>query len=113
MPGMIKLSSISSLALAAALLTPGIAHASELSPEQMAWYRAQMGLASMSAAPPSATNSVGVALLEWRRLPQEQTASFDRLSRFLMAHKGWPDAEKMRARDHKALRPEEQTSEPQ
>src|SRR3546814_15116749 len=80
MPGMIKLSSISSLALAAALLTPGIAHASELTPEQMAWYRAQMGLASMSAAPPSATNSVGDALIEWRRLTQDQTASFDRLS---------------------------------
>src|SRR3546814_8569726 len=103
MPGMIKLSSISSLALAAALLTPGIAHASELTPEQMAWYRAQMGLASMSAAPPSATNSVGDALIEWRRLTQDQTASFDRLSRFLLANKGWTDAEKMRARAANAI----------
>jgi len=103
MPGMIKLPRISRLALAAALLFPGIAHTSELTPEQMAWYRAQMGLASMSAAPPSATNSVGDALIEWRRLTQDQTASFDRLSRFLMANKGWPDAEKMRARAEKAI----------
>src|SRR3546814_9249369 len=47
MAGMISLPSISRLALAAALLVPTIAHASELTPEQMAWYRAQMGLASV------------------------------------------------------------------
>src|SRR3546814_17925182 len=75
MPGMIKLSSISSLALPAALLTPGIAHASELTPDQMAWYRAQMGLPSLSAAPPSATTSGGDALLDWRRLTTDQNAS--------------------------------------
>src|SRR3546814_19091225 len=62
-----------------------------------------MGLASRAPAPPSATNSVGDALIEWRRLTQDQTASFDRLSRFLMANKGWPDAEKMRARAEKAI----------
>ncbi|WP_245836432.1 lytic transglycosylase domain-containing protein [Sphingopyxis indica] len=100
---MIRLSPISRLALAAALLIPGMASASELTPEQMAWYRAQMGLASVSTAPPSATNSVGDALIEWRRLTQDQNASFDRLSRFLMANKGWPDAEKMRIRAEKAI----------
>src|SRR3546814_4331135 len=79
-------------------------------------------LASMAAAPPSASNSVGDALIEWRRLTQDQTASFDRLSRFLMANKGWPDADKMRTRAEKAiaidsfdpartLRSEEHTSE--
>ncbi|WOF44703.1 transglycosylase SLT domain-containing protein [Sphingopyxis indica] len=103
MPRMIRLSPISRLALAAALLIPGMASASELTPEQMAWYRAQMGLASVSTAPPSATNSVGDALIEWRRLTQDQNASFDRLSRFLMANKGWPDAEKMRVRAEKAI----------
>ena len=103
MPGMIRLSSISRLALAAALLMPGIASASELTPEQMAWYRAQMGLATASATPPTATNTVGDALIEWRRLTQDDNASFDRLSRFLMANKGWPDAEKMRVRAEKAI----------
>ena len=103
MPRMIRLPPISRLALAVALLIPGMASASELTPEQMAWYRAQMGLASVSTAPPSATNSVGDALIEWRRLTQDQNASFDRLSRFLMANKGWPDAEKMRVRAEKAI----------
>lgn len=102
MAGMISLSRISRLALAAALLIPTTAHASELTPEQMAWYRAQMGLAAQSGAPPS-TNSVGDAVLEWRRLTANTGASFDQLSRFLMANKGWPDSEKMRTRAEKAI----------
>jgi soluble lytic murein transglycosylase len=102
MAGMISLSRISRLALAAALLIPTAAHASELTPEQMAWYRAQMGLAAQSGAPPS-TNSVGDAVLEWRRLTANTGASFDQLSRFLMANKGWPDSEKMRTRAEKAI----------
>ncbi|HWW59266.1 MAG TPA: transglycosylase SLT domain-containing protein [Sphingopyxis sp.] len=102
MAGMISLSRISRLALAAALLIPTAAHASELTPEQMAWYRAQMGLASASGSPP-ATSSVGDAVMEWRRLTANTGASFDQLSRFLMANKGWPDADKMRVRAEKAI----------
>ncbi len=103
MAGMFSLPPISRLALAAALLVPSVATASELTPDQMAWYRAQMGLASVSTSPPSATNTVGDAVLEWRRLTQDQTASFDRLSRFLMANRDWPDADKMRVRAEKAI----------
>ncbi|OHD05079.1 MAG: lytic transglycosylase [Sphingopyxis sp. RIFCSPHIGHO2_12_FULL_65_19] len=99
---MTSLTRISRFALAAALLIPTAAHASELTPEQMAWYRAQMGLASQSGAPPS-TNSVGDAVLEWRRLTANSGASFDQLSRFLMANKGWPDSDKMRTRAEKAI----------
>jgi len=102
MAGMISLSRISRLALAAALLIPTTAHASELTPEQMAWYRAQMGLAAQSGAPPS-TNSVGDAVLEWRRLTANTGASFDQLSRFLMANKGWPDNDAMRKRAEKSI----------
>lgn len=47
---MITLPRISRLALAVALLIPTAATASELTPEQMAWYRAQMGLAVQSWA---------------------------------------------------------------
>src|SRR3546814_2240488 len=68
----------------------------------MAWYRAQMGLASVSGPPPS-PNSVGDAVMEWRRLTANSGASFDQLSRFLMANRGWPDAEKLRARAEKAI----------
>ena len=102
MPRMISLPHISRLALALALIVPATAHASELTPEQMAWYRAQMGLAAQSATPPS-TNSVGDAVLEWRRLTASNIASFDQLSRFLMANRDWPDAEKLRVRAEKAI----------
>lgn len=102
MPRMISLPRISRLALALALIVPATAHASELTPEQMAWYRAQMGLAAQSATPPS-TNSVGDAVLEWRRLTASNIASFDQLSRFLMANRDWPDAEKLRVRAEKAI----------
>jgi soluble lytic murein transglycosylase len=100
---MISLPSVSRLALAAALFFPTIAHASELTPEQMAWYRAQMGLATASASPPTNTNSVGDAVMEWRRLTANTGASFDQLSRFLLANRGWPDADKMRVRAEKAI----------
>ncbi|HEV2599363.1 lytic transglycosylase domain-containing protein [Sphingopyxis sp.] len=102
MAAMISLPHISRLALAAALLIPTATHASELTPEQMAWYRAQMGLASASGSPP-ATSSVGDAVMEWRRLTANTGASFDQLSRFLMANKGWPDADKMRTRAEKSI----------
>jgi soluble lytic murein transglycosylase len=102
MHGMNTLPRISRLALAMALLIPTAATASELTPEQMAWYRAQMGLAS-TAGPPPATNSVGDAVMEWRRLTANTGASFDQLSRFLMTNKGWPDADKMRTRAEKAI----------
>lgn len=102
MPCMISLPRISRLALALALVVPATAHASELTPEQMAWYRAQMGLAAQSATPPS-TSSVGDAVLEWRRLTANNIASFDQLSRFLMANRDWPDAEKLRVRAEKAI----------
>lgn len=100
---MISLHSISRLALAATLLVPAIAHAQEMSPEQSAWYRAQMGLSSMNAAPPTLSHSVGEALLEWRRLTQNSNASFDQISRFLIANPGWPEADKMRNRAEKAI----------
>jgi soluble lytic murein transglycosylase len=99
---MFSLTGISRLALAAVLLTPAVAQASELTPEQMAWYRAQMGLASVSGPPPS-PNSVGDAVMEWRRLTTNTSASFDQLSRFLMANRGWPDGEKLRVRAEKAI----------
>lgn len=102
MAAMTSLTRISRLALAAALLIPTAAHASELTPEQMAWYRAQMGLAATSGPPPS-TNSVGDAVMEWRRLTANTGASFDQLSRFLMANKGWPDSDKMRTRAEKSI----------
>jgi soluble lytic murein transglycosylase len=103
MASMITLSRISHIALAATLLLPVAATAQEMSSEQTAWYRAQMGLSSFSAAAPVASSSVGDALLEWRRLTQNSSASFDQLSRFLLSNRDWPEAEKMRNRAEKAI----------
>src|SRR5690606_1224990 len=41
--------------------------------------------------------------MEWRRLTANTGASFDQLSRFLMANRGWPDAQKLRTRAEKAI----------
>lgn len=103
MAAMISLSRISHIALAATLLLPASLSAQEMTPDQMAWYRAQMGLSSMNAVPPSTPNNVGDALLEWRRLTQNSSASFDQLSYFLMNNRDWPEADKMRARAERAI----------
>lgn len=103
MAAMITLPRISHIALAAALLLPTAVSAQEMSPEQAAWYRAQMGLSAMSAAPPTASSSVGEALLEWRRLTQNSSASFEQLSRFLISNPDWPEATAMRNRAEKAI----------
>src|SRR3546814_16931909 len=102
MAGMISLPSISRLALAAALPIPTAATASELTPEQMAWYRAQMGLASVSGPPPS-PNSVGDAVMEWRRLTANSGASFAQLSRFLIANRGLHAPRTLTARPRKSI----------
>ncbi len=93
---------LSRLALVTALLLSSGASANELSPEQRAWYRAQMGLAQGVIAPP-VRNSVAEAVLEWRALNSEANSSFDRLARFLTNNPGWPGADQMRARAEKAL----------
>lgn len=103
MAGMIKLHSISRIALATTFLLPLSAMAQELTPEQSAWYRAQMGLSTLSASPPNAANSVADSVLEWRRLTQNSSASFDQISRFLIQNPNWPEADKMRARAEKAI----------
>ena len=103
MVAMTKLSRISQFALAFSLLTTSAVSAQEMTPEQAAWYRAQMGLSSMSASPPTSASSTGEALLEWRRLTQNTNASFDQLSRFLISNADWPDADKMRTRAEKAI----------
>jgi soluble lytic murein transglycosylase len=93
---------ISRLVIASALLLPVAASAAELTPEQRAWYRAQLGLdgAPVPMPPP---NSVGDALVEWRKLDANEFASFEQLSSFLITNPGWPGADKLRARAEKAI----------
>ena len=93
---------LSRLALVTALLLSSGASANELTPEQRAWYRAQMGL-EQGIIPAPQRNSVAEAVMEWRALSADPGASFDRLARFLTSNPGWPGADQMRARAEKAL----------
>lgn len=93
---------ISRLALIAALFLPSAASATELTAEQRAWYRAQMGLES-GVIPAPVRNSVADAVIEWRALEGNGAASFDQLSRFLVNNPGWPNAERLQARAEKAI----------
>lgn len=99
---MTTVTQISRLALAVALLLPSSASASELTPEQRAWYRAQMGMEPGIISAP-ARNSVADAVIEWRQLDSNADAGFDQLARFLTSNPGWPNADKLRARAEKAI----------
>lgn len=90
------------LAFVTAMLLSSSASANELSPEQRAWYRAQVGL-EQGVVPAPQRNSVAEAVLEWRALGNDPNAPFDRLARFLATNPGWPNADQMRARAEKAL----------
>jgi soluble lytic murein transglycosylase len=93
---------LSRLVLVTALLLSSSTSANELTPEQRAWYRAQMGL-EQGSIPSAQRNSVAEAVMEWRALDANQYAGFDQLSRFLTSNPGWPNADKLRARAEKAL----------
>jgi soluble lytic murein transglycosylase len=93
---------LSRLALVIALMLPSSASASELTAEQRAWYRAQMGL-QQSAVPAPQRNSVADAVIEWRALNTNDYAGFGQLARFLTSNPDWPNADRMRARAEKAL----------
>ncbi|WBO24163.1 lytic transglycosylase domain-containing protein [Sphingomonas abietis] len=81
-----------------------------LTPQQVAWYRAQLGVSG--AMPASATgytyaqpyaSSAGLqtdpiaeALVQWRRLRQSSNLLFQDYANFLIAHPGWPGESAMR-----------------
>ena len=81
-----------------------------LSPQQVAWYRAQLGVSG--AMPASSTgytyaqpyaSSAGLqtdptaeALVQWRRLRQSSNLLFQDYANFLLAHPGWPGESAMR-----------------
>ncbi|USI73013.1 lytic transglycosylase domain-containing protein [Sphingomonas morindae] len=110
--------SVSPLLLAAA------AAAASLSPQQLAWYRAQLGLAGASPvaaapaaplAPPGgyappyaasagiATDPVAEGLVAWRRLQQSDGLLFQEYANFLLAHPGWPGESRMRRAAESAI----------
>lgn len=90
------------VSLAALMLTPAMCMANELTPEQRAWYQAQLGIAGASATT-SATHPAGEAVLEWQALTRAANPSFDRVSRFLMSNPGWPGQDELQRKAESAL----------
>lgn len=84
-------SMVSRFALSMALLVPAMCAASELAPEQLAWYQARLGIAAAAApAIPPAPSPAAEAVIEWQALQRDPHPSFERVSAFLIAHPGWP-----------------------
>jgi soluble lytic murein transglycosylase len=81
-----------------------------LTPQQVAWYRSQLGLSAVmpastggyTYAPPAASSAglqadpIAEALVQWRRLRQSSNLLFQDYANFLLAHPGWPGESAMR-----------------
>lgn len=108
-----------------ALAIAAAATAAALTPQQVAWYRGQLGLSATIPASASATDmaayayaappaaSVGVAsdpvaeaLVSWRRLQQSDGLLFPDYADFLLAHSGWPGEARMRKAAEAAILPD-------
>ncbi len=81
-----------------------------LSPQQVAWYRAQLGVSGAMPASDTGytyaqpyassaglqTDPTAEALVQWRRLRQSSNLLFQDYANFLVAHPGWPGEAAMR-----------------
>jgi soluble lytic murein transglycosylase len=92
----------------------GLAATSTLTPQQVAWYRAQLS----STAPQPAPANIGAdpladALVRWKQLEQSSNYGFDDYARFLLAHPNWPGEAMLRKSAEAALQrsPASPTSE--
>jgi soluble lytic murein transglycosylase len=109
-----------------ASLLAAAAAAASLTPQQVSWYRSQLGLSAYSApaaatapgtssysyAPPAATSAglqtdpIAEGLVNWRRLRQSSSLLFQDYSAFLLAHPGWPGEAAMRKMAENAIQPD-------
>jgi len=81
--------------------------AASLSNEQRSYYAAQLGLTqgATTVSTPGQRDATAEAVLEWRRLRENASASFDELAAFLTANPGWPDETRMRRDAERAIDP--------
>lgn len=82
-----------------ALLLAAAAGVASLTPQQIGWYRTQLGLSgaySPYAVAGVTTDPVADALVQWRRLGQSDGLLFQDYANFLVAHPGWPGEARMR-----------------
>jgi soluble lytic murein transglycosylase len=107
-----------------AFLVAVAATAATLTPQQIGWYRSQLGLSAISPvqmgtsatgytyAPPAAgtagvqSDPIAEALVAWRRLRQSDRLLFQDYSAFLLAHPGWPGEAQMRRAAEGAIQPD-------
>jgi soluble lytic murein transglycosylase len=88
-------SMVSRFAIIALLLTPAMCVASELSPQQRAWYQSALNGGGGGNAPNP--HRIGDAVVEWQALTRPGSRpSFDRIAAFLMQHQGWPNEADLR-----------------
>jgi soluble lytic murein transglycosylase len=76
----------------------GVAVSSQLTQDQVQWYRAQL-VTTMPQLTPGAvqTDPLALALLEWKRLQQSDNLPFSDYANFLIVHPGWPGEKGRRA----------------
>jgi len=104
-----------------ALLLAATATAASLSPQQIAWYRTQLGLSTTVPAPqnggyvyapaPAAgmgltSDPIAEGLVTWRRLRQSNGLLFQEYAGFLLAHPGWPGETQMRRTAESTILPD-------
>ena len=91
-----------------ALLAAAAATTVALTPQQLSWYRTQMGLSGGGYAISAGYQSdpVGDALVTWRRLRGSDRLTFQEYSGFLLAHPGWPGEAQMRKDAEAAIQPD-------
>ncbi|HEY0270337.1 MAG TPA: lytic transglycosylase domain-containing protein [Sphingomonas sp.] len=92
-----------------ALLITVAAAAPSFSPQQIAWYRSQLGLSGAAYNPAYAgvrSDPVAEGLVAWRRLRQSSNLPFQDYSNFLLAHPGWPGEAQMRKAAEGVIQPD-------
>lgn len=91
------------MTMATLLLLPAMCMASELQPEQRAWYASRIAAAPATTSTPPSPNSAAEAVIEWQALTRTQRPSFDRVAAFLMANPGWPNETELKRAAEAAL----------
>lgn len=82
----------------------GLAATTQLTPQQLSWYRTQL----QSVAPQPAPANIGAdrladAIVRWKQLLQSSNYGFDDYAGFLMAHPDWPSAKLLQQSAERAL----------
>jgi soluble lytic murein transglycosylase len=100
-----RLTRIGLLASPLVLLAPAMCVAQELSSDQLSYYQGRLGVPGNIGANPGRPNEVAEAVLEWQSLVRTPGSDFDRLARFLVRHRGWPNETDLRTAAERALVP--------